>query len=218
MKPILEWLTGGGSWRRPLDCEPGASGFLRMIPGMRRDLAARFRSSEPRLEQMLGMFVREGLVSRLGWAVCIGLLGDGRANDRLLVFMREDATRIPAAVALAMLGEPAAVPVLIGALGHEHPDVRFAAALALGDAGAPAGPALPMLLRMRHHDPDKGVAERCLVAVGRIEAALRHAPVELEATPAPAGRGTEPEAAMPPAGRGTEPEAALPPAGRGIEP
>jgi hypothetical protein len=78
--------------------------------------------------------------------------------------------------------------------------------------------AIRQYVKLAGEDPERElrlpVAERFL----QDEGASLDVPAELEAAPAPGGRGTEPEAAPAPAGRGTEPLAAAEPAGQGTEP
>lgn len=69
-----------------------------------------------------------------------------------------------AAVALGQAGE-AAVPALTQALGRDDTELRWSAAIALGRMGAPAGRALPALIRLLS-DPAAQVRQVAAVTLG----------------------------------------------------
>ena len=113
----------------------------------------------------------------------------------------EDRLRAAAIAALARIGEPAVDP-LVAAIqqpGYLGPPE---AADALARMGAPAARALPALRALLQEGLERDAAFYCRRAMQGIERALRTVPIELEAAPAPAGRGTELEAApaTPPSG------------------
>ncbi len=219
MRTLGQWIAQRMMERARRDPEKSASRALRALAGqgLRRELLNAWGRGAFDGQAFLGALNSGGTEHRLLMAVQLGLTGDRRVISGLLMLMHVDATRYPAAVTLGMLGEAEAIPVLIEALEHEHPDVRFAAAMALADAGAPAGTALATLRWVASHDPDKGVVQMCLGALGHIAKSMRLTSAELVAGPTPSGRGTEPEAVPAPAGRGTEPEAASAPRGRGTK-
>ena len=66
---------------------------------------------------------------------------------QLLLADKSDSVRTTAAVALGAIADPTAVPALIAALDDKNDDVRTgAAAVALGEIGAPAKAAVPQLI------------------------------------------------------------------------
>ena len=147
----------------------------------------------------------------LAAAEALGRLRDARAL-RVFAEMADDEGedgRALGAVGRAHAGDGGALDHLLQALGHPDAEIRLAVVGALVALAGVAGRALPLLAQLEAQS--KGyLRDACRLATERIEQALRDAPAELEAAPAPAGRGTELEAAPVPAGWGTEVEAALP--------
>ena len=103
-------------------------------------------------------------------------------------------SRILAAVVRGYLGDAGALPALMVALDHPHARPRHAAARALARLGVPAGSALPRLKDLRKRAEGSAGRDVYADAVDQIQAAVREAPAEMEASAAPAGRGTELEA------------------------
>jgi len=104
----------------------------------------------------------------------------------------EDAAlRVTTLRVLGRLGDPRALPALARALDNGSSAVRRAGAEALGLLGARAGALLGQLESAARCDPRLDVRGACLLALDLIHRALRDAPAELEASGAPAGRGTE---------------------------
>jgi HEAT repeat protein len=71
------------------------------------------------------------------------------------------------ATAVAQLGDQA-IPILVSYLGHEQPDIRRWAAMALGEIGPSARDAIPPLLDALH-DENAGVRDAVRQAVDRID-------------------------------------------------
>ena len=147
--------------------------------------------------------------ARLWAAEAVGRRGRPGARQLLRPHHQSSADYDPlaAAVGLAYLGDASTIQVLRAALAHEGREWRLAAAGALAALGAEAGGALERLRALRAAEGDRAAQGVYAEALWRIDKALRNTPTELEASTAPAGRGTEPEAAPAPDGRGTEPEA-----------
>src|SRR4030042_3481139 len=105
-------------------------------------------------------------------AGALGDIGDPRAVEPLIEALKNDefsGVRWIAAEALSKLGAPAVAP-LIGALQHHNDDVRWKAAIALGEIGDPRAvePLIALLC-----DEDRYVKGRAAHALGLIgEAAV----------------------------------------------
>ncbi len=171
------------------------------LPSRSRVVEGWVRSAPASIEPLLRLARCNEEEARLWAAEALGRIGGESAVQALADMLRsQDTARAAAAIGLGLAGDARGLKELIGLL---HGEMRPLAAEALGALGAQAAPALRMLQSMQWFDPTGA----CRKAVQRIKSALRDAPAELEAAPAPAGRGTELEAAGG-EGRGTEPEAA----------
>lgn len=113
--------------------------------------------------------------------------------------------RARAAQALCRQRRPLVVQPLLRALQSPDAQVRLSVVSALGRLGAVANVALAPLQQRLQEDDSFWVRRRCRAAMRQITQALRNAPHELVAAPAPEGIGTELEAAKAPEGWGTEP-------------
>ncbi len=158
----------------------------------------------PRLHHTL----RSGTRAEVGAAQALARGGAPDARKWLTAQRRQGGRgAVAGAIGLAHLGDASTLPTLQDALVHRDAIVRCAAAQALGALAAQAAPALDALRHLAHDD-NSGVRHACGRAAAAIEAALSHAPSELESASAPAGMGTELVASPPPAGRGDELETA----------
>jgi len=100
-------------------------------------------------------------------AEALGEIGDDRAVEPLLAALKNDETsgvRWKAVEALSKLGTPA-VAGLIGALQHNDDDVRWKAAIGLGEIGDPN--AIPSLINLLCDD-DRYVRSRAAYALSMI--------------------------------------------------
>jgi HEAT repeat protein len=79
----------------------------------------------------------------------------------------EAPPRMAAAEALALTGDPAAVPALVRALKNPHSGVRMVVARALGTVGARAQDAVPALERALEDD-EAPVREAARAALAKI--------------------------------------------------
>lgn len=77
--------------------------------------------------------------------------------------------RMRAACHLGEIGSPMALPVLVDAVGDEHPGVRQQAAFALGRMGEKAKAAIGVLSAALEQPHDDGVRFNAAVALGRID-------------------------------------------------
>ncbi len=100
---------------------------------------------------------------------------DGRTEflTRMLRESEEYRVRVTAANTLGQIGDPAAVPGLLAALGDDNGAVRAAAASALGRIGEPS--ALPALAALRR-DPQAPVRREAERSIRRLEQVARHRP------------------------------------------
>ncbi len=123
------------------------------------------------LERSLGAAARDGRETRVAAVSALGLLRD-RASTPLLGriassrTLRDDLLRAHALTALGRIGDPAAIPVLLGVL-REEPDasIRRSAALALGCFRGPEVEA--DLLLALEGDSDALVAGYAALSLGR---------------------------------------------------
>ena len=139
------------------------------------------------------------------WAAeALGILAIGQIAERLRKDTAgADAGDFPTAILLAYLGDPAGIAALCEQVGL-HGDACQVAAGALGRLDAAGAPALEGLERALWAETEEESRAALEHAIGRIRRALRTAPTELEAAPAPEGSGTELETAGVPAGSGTQ--------------
>ena len=162
-------------------------------------------AAEPDLVGRLLALVRgRGDRARFWGAEALGILAVGVIADRLRKAVAgADAGDFPTAVLLAYLGDPAGIAALCEQVGL-HGDACQVAAGALGRLDAAGAPALEGLERALWAETEEESRAALEHAIGRIRRALRTAPTELEAAPAPEGSGTELETAGVPAGSGTQ--------------
>ncbi|MDI9633292.1 MAG: HEAT repeat domain-containing protein [Methanolinea sp.] len=141
-------------------------------PGDRGSLLARFSGPDPARMRDEGDVA--GLLSALGHpdpavqyaaAEALGELGEPSAVPALVEALagdRHPGVRWEAAEALARIGAPA-VDALVGILHHPDEDVRWKAAIALGEIGDER--AIPPLIELLG-DPDRFVQSRAAYALG----------------------------------------------------
>src|SRR5205823_4227922 len=111
--------------------------------------------------------------ARLAAAAALGDIGPAArdAIPALAEAMKKDTelqVREEAALALGGSGQAAAVPPLIDVLNGDDEDVRRLAALALGEIGPAARPAIPSLIKALRADKDYRVRFHAAEALGRM--------------------------------------------------
>jgi HEAT repeat protein len=124
----------------------------------------------------------EELLMESGWTVrwasvrALGVVGLGQANvlAPLGVAMQDEQWQIRgiAALAVGQFGDqatPVAVAALAGVLGDEHPAVRKAATIALGEIGPTARTTLTAL-RVATEDEDEAVRAAAVLAIDNVSA------------------------------------------------
>ena len=103
----------------------------------------------------------------------LGASRDSRMEPLLLKLMHGSNWRmqIAAAQGLARMNNPKVLPVLLKALGHKSPEVRTAAAQAMGTLGSKYAPFAmdPLLLAME--DENEGVRQAVVSALDKLDAA-----------------------------------------------
>jgi len=177
LEPLLRALRDPAWFVRAAAADAvGAIGDARAVGGLTDALNDRQAPVRRAAVQALGAIGSARSVEALGRA-----LGD-----------EERSVRRAAVEALGAVGGTAAAAPLARAL--DDPSVRVPAVLALERLGAGARPALEALRALLHAEPDSAAARRLSQAIRRIESAPTTMRTELEAAPAPAGRGTELEA------------------------
>ena len=120
--------------------------------------------SVPGLLELLRTKEDEGL--RLDVVAALGRIGDRRATDAILPFLRlPPEKRRVALSALGSIADPQSVALLTGLLNDPAPEVARAAADALGQVNRPE--AVPVLIRALSH-PDGGVAQNAARSLARI--------------------------------------------------
>lgn len=181
--------------------------FDRRPPIRAQVIAGWVREAPAAVEPLWRLVLRPELQARLWAAEAIGRIGGPETAGRLrpLLAGEDSDLALCAAVALGCMRERAAVPTLVAALRHEDSEARLASAGALRRAGAAASPAIAPLRECLAKERDREVRSACEEALRAITTALRTVPAELEASPPPAGRGTELEAGPPEAGPPGEP-------------
>ncbi|HMA04318.1 MAG TPA: HEAT repeat domain-containing protein [Methanomicrobiales archaeon] len=117
--------------------------------------------------ELIGLLSHPNPDTRWRAAEALGTLGGPAVDDLIRELHRHDPqVRLGVVEALGAIGDPRAAPSLLGILsGDGSEEVRWAAALALGDTGdASAVPALAAALR----DPSKYVRFGAAVALGNL--------------------------------------------------
>jgi hypothetical protein len=89
------------------------------------------------------------------------------ARDVVVERFQHWTSRTPASYALGLAGA-AAVPLLAPLLDHEKERVREQAALALGDVGLAAAPAVPALARLARRSPPDASSRAAMNALGDV--------------------------------------------------
>ena len=174
----------------------------------RKVLEAWQHLSPPPMASLLALVSNdEGRAS--AWAAeALGRLAEGEAAGSVCAAAQAgDAGEFAVAVLRAHLGDPSGTDALVERLEHGDEDYRQVAAEAAGRLGAAGAQLLPSLGIALDRERDGETRRAIEAAMGRIQAAVRTAPTELEAAAAPAGSGIELEAAPVPEGSGTEMEA-----------
>jgi HEAT repeat protein len=123
----------------------------RLLPGLAQDAAknALVRIGEPAVDTLIAILERrtsptagrprpEGKYwKNTAWA--LGQIGNGRAVEPLVAaFTRQNSfwwLKVDILEAISVIRDPLALQPLISTLQHEHPRVRMAAAIALGNIG-----------------------------------------------------------------------------------
>ncbi len=134
------------------------------------------------------------LLQRLVAAEALGRLGAAPECVVDLGRSGDPEAGLAAAVFRAHGGDASVLEALLPALESADGRVRAVVARAVGRLGAPAGRALGRLRNLLGADEDRNASACYRDAIRRIERALKDAPAEMEASAAPAGRGTELEA------------------------
>jgi HEAT repeat protein len=140
---------------------------------VRRESIRAVRRIEPPIEKVVPLLTR--ILEESEPAVILPALQtvarDGKeALPRLREFLKHDKLCYWAAVVVADIGPDAAeaVPELTELLGHEGPEVRLQALVALGEIGAASKPAIPAILAALDGDEFGGVRYAAAYAIGRI--------------------------------------------------
>lgn len=108
------------------------------------------RGNEEALQALVDTLYDPQEEVRKAAAASLGSLADKRVTSQLLDILadRYYANRMDIVMALGLINDPEAIPSLISYLNDEIPHVRYAAALALGNAGSLAANAIPRLAEL----------------------------------------------------------------------